>query len=246
MTVQFFQEEERMAAERKTAAEQKLRALEDRCAQREREMREREEREAREREERESRERSEREARERAEREARERVERERRQQQDEAAAMERQRRDNRASTFDSREKSRSPSVSPRGEWSRLRKGGPGPNRGESDESSGRARPHANGPDGFRRGDWERGPDVRNAWPANRRDGSAENAERKNSMGGGGFAQRDRMGDVAERGPRKLFDPKQNRLMLCFDLLSYSALMLGLNRCGSLMPVLFNLAQVCH
>jgi hypothetical protein len=202
------QEEERMAAERKVAAEQKLRALDDRCAQREREVREKEEREAHER--------AEREARERAERLSRERREQERRQQEQEAAAAaaleQRQRRDqHRSGAFGSTDGSRSPPTSPRGEWGGLRSGGgAGPSDGDN---NGRARPFLNGPssDAFRREDWERATEPRSSWPAGRRDGPGEAADRRTSGGFSSGSQRDRNGDVGDRGPRKLFDPKQNR-----------------------------------
>ncbi len=204
-----------MAAERKVAAEQKLRALEDRCALRERELREREEREAREREEREAREREEREARERSVRESRERRERERRQQQDEAAAAaaleQQQRRDqHRVANFESRDGSGSPPspLSPRGEWAGSRRG-PGAPGGET----GRSRPYINGTgqEGLRKQEWEQGGEGRSAWSGGRRDGPADYQERKPS-GYGGVQRGDRTGDFGEgRGPRKLFDPKQNR-----------------------------------
>ena len=200
-----------MAAERKVAAEQKLRALDDRCAQRERELREREEREAHER--------AEREARERAERLSRERREQERRQQQQEAAAAaaaaaaleQQQRRDqHRSAALDSTDGSRSPPTSPRGEWGGMRRGGAGPSEGDG---SGRARPFLNGPpsDTLRREDWERTAEPRNSWSASRRDGPGEAVDRRASGGFSTGGQRDRSGDMGDRGPRKLFDPKQNR-----------------------------------
>jgi hypothetical protein len=197
-----------MAAERKVAAEQKLRALDDRCAQRERELREREEREAHER--------AEREARERAERLSRERREQERRQQQQEAAAaaaaleQQQRREQHRSSALESTDGSRSPPTSPRGEWGGMRRGGAGPSEGDD---HGRARPFLNGPssDAFRRDDWERAAEPRNSWPASRRDGTGEPVDRRVSGGFSTGGQRDRNGDLGDRGPRKLFDPKQNR-----------------------------------
>lgn len=209
------QEEERMAAERKIAAEQKLRALEDRCALREREIREKEEREAREREEREARQRAEREARDRAERESREQKDRERRerQQQNEsvaAVALEQQQRSDphRDTSFDRREDSRSPS-SPRGDWGGSRRGA-GALGGDTGV---RSRPYMNGTssDSFRRGEWEKGGEARSSWAGSRREGPGDYyPERKSTSGYG--QQRDRTGDTGEaRGPRKLFDPKQNR-----------------------------------
>jgi hypothetical protein len=189
-----------MAAERKVAAEQKLRALDDRCAQRERELREREEREAHER--------AEREARERAERLSRERREQERRQEAAAAALEQQQRRDqHRSAALDATDGSRSPPVSPRDEWGGMRRGGP-----SDGDGSGRARPFLNGPsDAFGREDWERAAEPRNSWPASRRDGPGEAVDRRASGGFSSSGQRDRNGDVGDRGPRKLFDPKQNR-----------------------------------
>jgi hypothetical protein len=196
-----------MAAERKVAAEQKLRALDDRCAQRERELREKEEREAHER--------AEREARERAERLSRERKEQERRLQEQEAAAAaaleQRQRRDqHRSAAFDSTDGSRSPPTSPKGEWGGMRRGRAGPPEGEDSE---RAHPYMNGPssEAFRREDWERATEPRNSWPVSKRDGPADSVDRRTSGGFSTSGQRDRNGDVGDRGPRKLFDPKQNR-----------------------------------